>query len=62
MAGAELRVGVIGTGRWAKMAHLPGWSRDPRGELVAVCDADEAVAAEAAGSSASPSTSPTTVR
>ncbi len=31
MAGAELRVGVIGTGRWAKMAHLPGWSRDSRG-------------------------------
>src|SRR5262249_50070239 len=49
MAGAELRVGVIGTGRWAKMAHLPGWSRDPRVQLVAVCDADEAVAAEAAG-------------
>ena len=48
MAGAELRVGVIGTGRWAKMAHLPGWSRDPRVQLVAVCDADEAVAAEAA--------------
>ena len=48
MAGAELRVGVIGTGRWAKMAHLPGWTRDPRVDVVAVCDADEAVAEEAA--------------
>jgi predicted dehydrogenase len=44
MAGAELRVGVIGTGRWANMAHLPGWSRDSRVDLVAVCDADEKVA------------------
>jgi predicted dehydrogenase len=48
MAGAELRVGVIGTGRWAKMAHLPGWTRDSRVDLVAVCDADEAVVEEAA--------------
>jgi predicted dehydrogenase len=48
MAGAELRVGVIGTGRWAKMAHLPGWSRDSRVDLVAVCDADAAVAEAAA--------------
>src|SRR6267142_446221 len=28
MAEAELRVGVIGTGRGAKMAHLPGWHCD----------------------------------
>src|SRR5205085_9662520 len=48
MAGAELRVGVIGTGRWAKMAHLPGWTRDSRVELVAVCDQDEAVVNDAA--------------
>jgi predicted dehydrogenase len=48
MAGPELRVGVIGTGRWANMAHLPGWQRDPRVELVAVCDADEGRAEEAA--------------
>jgi predicted dehydrogenase len=40
MAGAELRVGVIGTGRWANMAHLPGWARDSRVDLVAVCDVD----------------------
>ena len=29
-ATAELRVGVIGAGRWANMAHLPGWKRDER--------------------------------
>ena len=40
MAKTELRVGVIGAGRWANMAHLPGWQRDPRCELVAVCDVD----------------------
>jgi predicted dehydrogenase len=30
------------------MAHLPGWTRDSRVELVAVCDADDAVVEEAA--------------
>src|SRR4029077_2179510 len=49
MAGSELRVGVIGTGRWAKMAHLPGWTRDSRVDLVAVCDQDAKVVEEAAG-------------
>jgi len=48
MAGAELRVGVIGTGRWANMAHLPGWTRDSRVELVAVCDVDGERAEQAA--------------
>jgi predicted dehydrogenase len=48
MAGAELRIGVIGCGRWAHMAHLPGWTRDPRCEVVAVCDRDRALADEAA--------------
>ena len=47
MAGAELRIGVIGAGRWANMAHLPGWNRDPRCELVAVCDVSQDAADEA---------------
>lgn len=34
----KLKVGVLGAGRWAQMAHVPGWKRDPRVELVAVCD------------------------
>ena len=36
-----VRVGVLGAGRWAQMAHLPGWARDPRTELVAICDVTE---------------------
>lgn len=47
MANAELRVGVIGAGRWANMAHLPGWKRDDRCRLVAVCDVSADVADEA---------------
>ena len=37
MAGNRLGVGVIGAGRWANWAHLPGWVRDGRCDLVAVC-------------------------
>ena len=40
MAGSRLGIGVVGAGRWANWAHLPGWVRDPRCELVAVCDMD----------------------
>jgi predicted dehydrogenase len=43
-----VRVGVLGAGRWAQMAHLPGWARDPRTELVAVCDIEPQLAKEAA--------------
>jgi predicted dehydrogenase len=34
----KLRVGVLGAGAWARSAHIPGWQRDPRCEVVAVCD------------------------
>ncbi len=44
----QVRVGVLGAGRWALMAHLPGWARDPRTELVAICDVDAGLAQEAA--------------
>ena len=40
MAGKRLGIGVIGAGRWANWAHLPGWVRDERCQLVAVCDSD----------------------
>src|SRR5215475_1996558 len=40
MAGERLGVGVIGAGRWANWAHLPGWKRDERCDIVAVCDTD----------------------
>jgi predicted dehydrogenase len=34
----KLRVGVLGAGRWAESAHVPGWQRDPRCEVVVLCD------------------------
>jgi predicted dehydrogenase len=34
----KLRVGVIGAGRWAHRAHLPGFRRSPLSEVVAICD------------------------
>ena len=33
-----VRVGVLGAGAWAKFAHIPGYLRDPRCELVAIAD------------------------
>src|SRR6266545_4126011 len=38
MASSKLRVGVLGAGAWAQHAHIPGWQRDPRCEIVAICD------------------------
>src|SRR5580704_3701066 len=49
MSTKELRVAVVGAGRWAERAHIPGWQRDPRVEVAAVVD----VSAEAAGRAAS---------
>jgi predicted dehydrogenase len=43
-----VRVGVLGAGSWARRAHLPGWARDPRAELVAVCDVESQRADDAA--------------
>lgn len=34
----KLKVGVIGAGRWAESAHLPGYVRSPLCEVVAICD------------------------
>jgi predicted dehydrogenase len=44
----RLRVGVVGTGRWAVRSHIPGWQRDPRCEVVGLADVD-APALAAAG-------------
>jgi predicted dehydrogenase len=49
-----VRVGVLGAGRWAQMAHLPGWTRDPRSEVVAICDVSEEPLQEAAAAFAIP--------
>ncbi len=39
-----LRAAVIGAGRWAASAHLPGFARCPGVELAVLCDRDEALA------------------
>jgi hypothetical protein len=46
---ADVRVAVVGAGRWAQVAHIPGWQRDPRADVVALADVNETVLAEAAG-------------
>jgi predicted dehydrogenase len=38
MKTGKLRVAVLGAGKWAEHAHIPGWKRDPRVELVALAD------------------------
>jgi len=47
-AGQRLGVGVVGAGRWAGLAHLPGWARDERCTIVGVCDLNPERAAAAA--------------
>ncbi len=37
---SKLQVCVLGAGRWSELAHIPGWQRDPRCEIVAICDTD----------------------
>ena len=44
----KLRVGVIGAGRWANSAHLPGFVRSPLCDLVAICDFNSDLAKDAA--------------
>jgi predicted dehydrogenase len=48
MAAGRLGIGVIGAGRWANWAHLPGWARDERCQIVGVCDLDAQRAGDAA--------------
>ena len=43
-----LRVGVLGAGAWATFAHLPGFARDPRCQVVAIADPQTALARTAA--------------
>ena len=48
MKDGKLRVGVFGAGAWAKAAHLPGYRRDSRCEVVAIADPQLNLAQEAA--------------
>ena len=43
-----IRVGVLGAGAWATLAHLPGFTRDTRCEIVAIADPQEDLARAAA--------------
>ncbi len=45
----ELRVGIVGAGRWAASAHLPGYARSPHSKVVAICDLNEDLAKQRAG-------------
>ena len=42
----KIRVAVLGAGAWAKFAHIPGWLRDPRCEVVTLCDVQRELARE----------------
>jgi predicted dehydrogenase len=44
----KLKIGVIGAGRWSQKAHLPGFTRSPLSEIVAICDLDGKKARERA--------------
>lgn len=44
----RIRVAVLGAGAWARLAHLPGYLRDPRCSVVAIADPDRALAEQAA--------------
>ena len=48
MTADRIRVAVVGAGRWAQMAHIPGWQRDPRAEVVALADVNPQALAAAA--------------
>jgi predicted dehydrogenase len=48
MSNKEIRVAVVGAGKWAERAHIPGWQRDPRVEVAAIVDLDPAVGKEVA--------------
>jgi predicted dehydrogenase len=49
-----LRVAVVGLGHWAQVAHIPGWRRDPRAQVVALADVNEAALAAASSAFAVP--------
>ncbi|MDQ2783579.1 MAG: Gfo/Idh/MocA family oxidoreductase, partial [Chloroflexota bacterium] len=46
MKNSKVQVAVLGAGAWAKGAHIPGWQRDPRCEVVVICDVQKGLAAE----------------
>jgi predicted dehydrogenase len=57
MKNSRLRVAVLGAGNWAKLAHIPGWQRDPRSEVAVLCDPRKERAEEMGAAFAIPETS-----
>ena len=53
----KLRIGVLGAGRWAERAHIPGWQRDGRAEVVVLGDVEREPAAALAVQFGIPETS-----
>jgi predicted dehydrogenase len=49
MKNSTLQVAVLGAGWWAEAAHIPGWQRDPRSEVVVLCDVEREKAKNMAG-------------
>ena len=45
----RVRVGVLGAGAWARLAHVPGFLRDARCEVVAIADPNRDLADGLAG-------------
>jgi predicted dehydrogenase len=48
MTADRVRVAVVGAGRWAQVAHIPGWQRDPRADVVALADVNKTVLSDVA--------------
>ncbi|HXP22140.1 MAG TPA: Gfo/Idh/MocA family oxidoreductase [Streptosporangiaceae bacterium] len=48
MVSDQLAVAVVGAGRWARHAHIPGWQRDRRARVAAVADTNADVLARTA--------------
>ncbi|MGQ0639654.1 MAG: Gfo/Idh/MocA family protein [Gemmatimonadaceae bacterium] len=48
MTSPPVRVAVLGAGAWARLAHLPGYQRDRRCQVAAICDPQRQLAEEAA--------------
>lgn len=44
----QLRVAVVGAGKWARAAHLPAFHRSPLAQLTVICDLKEDLARERA--------------
>ena len=55
----KIRVGVLGAGAWARFAHLPGYLRDDRCEVVAIADPNADLAHAAAADFGIPAVLPT---